>query len=174
MEKVVLSKAARHALSERLGKPIPNPDSEEFDVLLEELRELQPELYTDLVNALEHKGEVLPVEKEALRASKRAQRKRIADHIRNRQTHDGKQVPDKRKSVVLGGTLAALLFAWIGYTNISNAFTARAASTENATEQATPTQQAASTQESPFGVKSDSPDLSAGVDMPETVRVVRS
>lgn len=174
MEKVVLSKAARHALSERLGKPIPNPDSEEFDVLLEELRELQPELYTDLVNALEHKGEVLPVEKEALRASKRAQRKRIADHIRNRQTHDGMQVPDKRKSVVLGGTLAALLFAWIGYTNISNAFTARAASTEGAAEQATPTQQATGAEESPFGVRSDSPDLSAVVDMPETVRVVQA
>jgi len=173
MEKVVLSKAARKALGERLGKPIPNPDSEEFDALLEELREMQPELYTDLVSALEHKGEVLPVEKEALRASRRAQRKRIADHIKNRQTHDGKQVPDKRKSVVLGGACAALLLAWIGYTNISNAFMVRAASTE-VTEQATPTHQAAGAEESPFGVKSDSPDLDVDFDIPETVQVVQA
>lgn len=100
MEKVVLSRAARTALGERLGQPIPNPDSEAFDALLEELREMQPDLYTDLVGALEYKGEALPVEKEALRAQKRAHRQKLADHLKNRRTHDGKRVPDKRKSLL--------------------------------------------------------------------------
>ena len=42
MEKVTLSKAARKAFGERLGRPVPDPNSEEFDELLEELREMQP------------------------------------------------------------------------------------------------------------------------------------
>ena len=132
MDKVVLSRAARTALGERLGQPIPNPESEAFDALLEELREMQPDLYTDLVGALEYKGEALPVEKEALRAQKRAHRQKLADHLKNRRTHDGKRVPDKRKSLLLGGALATVMMGWIGYTNISNGFTARAAATAEA------------------------------------------
>lgn len=170
MEKVVLSRAARIALGERLGQPIPNPESEAFDALLEELREMQPDLYTDLVGALEYKGEALPVEKEALRAQKRAYRQKLADHLKNRRTHDGKRVPDKRKSLLVGGALATVMMGWIGYTNISNGFTARAAATAEDTAERPTTQPTASRVESPFGVESGSPDL----DMPEIVQVVQA
>lgn len=174
MEKVVLSRAARIALGERLGQPIPNPDSEAFDALLEELREMQPDLYTDLVGALEYKGEALPVEKEALRAQKRAHRRKLADHLKNRRTHDGKRVPDKRKSLLLGGALATVMMGWIGYTNISNGFTARAAATAEDTAERPTTQPIASRLESPFGVESGSPDLDMELDLPETVQVVQT
>ena len=174
MEKVVLSRAARIALGERLGQPIPNPDSEAFDALLEELREMQPDLYTDLVGALEYKGEALPVEKEALRAQKRAHRQKLADHLKNRRTHDGKRVPDKRKSLLVGGALATVMMGWIGYTNISNGFTARAAATAEGTIERPTTQSMASRVESPFGVESGSPDLDMELDMPETVQVVQT
>lgn len=52
MEKVTLSKAARKVFGERLGRPVPDPNSKEFDELLEELREMQPEAYNDLYSAL--------------------------------------------------------------------------------------------------------------------------
>ena len=174
MEKVALSRAARIALGERLGQPIPNPESEAFDALLEELREMQPDLYTDLVGALEYRGEALPVEKEALRAQKRAHRQKLADHLKNRRTHDGKRVPDKRKSLLLGGALATVVMGWISYTNISNGFTARAAATAEDTAAQPTTQPITSRLESPFGVESGSPDLDMEFDLPETVRVVQA
>lgn len=174
MEKVVLSRAARTALGERLGQPIPNPESEAFDALLEELREMQPDLYTDLVGALEYKGEALPVEKEALRAQKRAHRQKLTDHLKNRRTHDGKRVPDKRKSLLLGGALATVMMGWVGYTNISNGFTARAAATAEDTAERPTIQPMASRVKSPFGVESGSPDLDMELELPETVQVVQA
>lgn len=166
MDKVVLSKAARQALSERLGKPIPRPDSDEFDTLLEELREMQPDLYTDVMAALEHKGEVLPVEKEALRAQKRAQRQQLADRLKNRRTHDDKRVPDKRKALVLGGVATAFLMGWIGYTNMTRGFTAQAATVAE-----TDTTQELAKDENSFGVRADGPNLGEPIDVPEVVEV---
>jgi len=167
MEKVVLSKAAREKFGARLGRPVPRPDSEEFDELLEELREMQPDVYTELVGALEYKGELLPVEREALRAQKRAQRQRIADHIKNRKTHDGKRVPDKRKSLVLGGILAASLMAWMGYTNVSRAFLARAA--PSAEEPAI--EEVVAEEADAFGVVAQTPELGEDLNIPENVQV---
>ena len=89
---------------------------------------MQPDAYNDLYSALEYKSEPLPVEREALRAHKRAQRQRLADHLKNRETHDGKQITDKRKTIVVGGALATILMGWIGYTNVSRGFMAQAAS----------------------------------------------
>ena len=167
MDKVILSKAARQALSERLGKPFPRPDSEEFNALLEELREMQPDLYTDVMGALEHKGEVLPVEKEALRAQKRAQRQHLADRLKNRRTHDDKRVPDKRKALVLGGVMVASLMGWVGYTNFSHSFTAQAATVAETDLSPEATTQA----ENAFGVRADGPDLGDTADVPKIVQV---
>lgn len=170
MDKVSLSKAARKALSERLGRPVPDPDSEAFDELLEELREMQPDAYTDLMDALEHKGERLPVEKEALRAHKRVQRQKVADHLKNRQTHDGKRVPDKRKSLLLGLALAGCLMGWMGYTNISRGFTARATSTA---EQPAAQEPVVNGEKSSFSLKAGAPDLGAELDLLENVQVAQ-
>jgi hypothetical protein len=171
MEKVTLSKAARKAFGEKLGKPVPDPNSEEFDELLEELREMQPDAYNDLYSALEYKSEPLPVEKEALRAHKRAQRQRLANHIKNRETHDGKQITDKRKTIVVGGALATILMGWIGYTNVSRGFMAQAASVADE-----PAAQAsvADVDDSPFGVRADTPELGEELDIPEAVQVVQT
>jgi hypothetical protein len=171
MEKVTLSKAARKAFSERLGRPVPDPNSEEFDELLEELREMQPDAYNDLYSALEYKSEPLPVEREALRAHKRAQRQRLANHLKNRETHDGKQITDKRKTIVVGGALATILMGWIGYTNVSRGFTAQAASVA---DEPSVQESVAEVDDSPFGVRADTPELGEELDMPEAVQVVRT
>lgn len=170
MEKVTLSKAARKAFSEKLGKPVPDPNSEEFDELLEELRDMQPDAYNDLYSALEYKSEPLPVEKEALRAHKRAQRQRLANHIKNRETHDGKQITDKRKTIVVGGALATILMGWIGYTNVSRGFTAQAASVA---DEPAAQESVANVDDSPFGVQADTPELGEELDM-EAVQVART
>ena len=170
MENVTLSKAARKALGEKLGKPVPEPHSEEFDELLEELRELQPDAYNDLVSALEYKGDPLPVEKEALRARKRAQRQRLADHLKNRETHDGKQIMDKRKTIVVGGALATILMGWIGYTNVSRGFAAQADSVANAPAAEAPV----ADDDSPFGVQADTTELGEELDIPEAVQIVQT
>lgn len=171
MERVTLSKAARKAFSEKLGRPVPDPNSEAFDELLEELREMQPDAYNDLYSALEYKSEPLPVEKEALRAHKRAQRQRLADHLKNRRTHDGKQIMDKRKTIVVGGALATVLMGWIGYTNVSRGFTAQAAS---AADEPTAQASIADVNDSAFGVRADTPTLGEELDLPEAVRVVQT
>lgn len=171
MERVTLSKAARKAFGEQLGRPVPDPNSEAFDELLEELREMQPDAYNDLYSALEYKSEPLPVEKEALRAHKRAQRQRLADHLKNRRTHDGKQITDKRKTILVGGALATVLMGWIGYTNVSRGFTAQAASADD--EPATQAS-VANVDDSAFGVRADTPELGEELDMPEVVQVVQT
>ena len=173
MEKVILSKAARKSFGERLNRDVPDPNTDEFDELLEELREMQPDAYTDLVGALEYSGDKLPVEKEALRAHNRAQRQKIAHHLKNRETHDGKSVPDKRKSLLVGGIMAALLMGWIGYTNISRAFTAQAASTKEPMVEEVAT---VSTPENErlFGVRRAAPDFDVELDTPQVVRVVQT
>ncbi len=171
MERVILSRAARKAFGEKLGRPVPDPNSEAFDELLEELREMQPDAYNDLYSALEYKSEPLPVEKEALRAHKRAQRQRLADHLKNRRTHDGKQITDKRKTIVVGGALATVLMGWIGYTNVSRGFTARAAS---AADEPTAQVSVADVDDSAFGIRADTPELGEELDMPEAVQVVQT
>ena len=171
MEKVILSKAARKAFSERLGRPVPDPNSEEFDELLEELREMQPDAYNDLYSVLEYKSEPLPVEKEALRAFKRAQRQRLADHLKNRETHDGKQITDKRKTIVVGGALATILMGWIGYTNVSRSFAAQAAS---GTDEPAAQESVANVDDSPFGVQADTAELGEDLDIPVAVQVVQT
>ena len=173
MEKVILSKAARKSFGERLNRDVPDPNTDEFDELLEELREMQPDAYTDLIGALEYSGDKLPVEKEALRANNRAQRQKIAHHLKNRETHDGKSVPDKRKSLLVGGVMAALLMGWIGYTNISRAFTAQAASTKEPMVEEVAT---VSTPENKrlFGVRRAAPDFDVELDTPQVVRVVQT
>ena len=154
MEKVTLSKTARKALSERLGRAVPDPNSEAFDDLLEDLRELRPDDYTDLMGALEYHGDKLPVEKEAIRAYKRGQRQVIVDRLKNRQTHDNKRIPDKRKSLLLGLGLAGCLMGWMGYTNVSRAYTSAASEAEK-----TPAAQPAKNTENTFGVSTDVADL---------------
>ena len=171
MERVTLSRAARKAFGEKLGRPVPDPNSEAFDELLEELREMQPDAYNDLYSALEYKSEPLPVEKEALRAHKRAQRQRLADHLKNRRTHDGKQITDKRKTIVVGGALATVLMGWIGYTNVSRGFTAQAAS---AAEEPAAQASVADGDASPFGVRADTPELGEEFALLEAVQVVQT
>ena len=171
MEKVTLSKAARKVFSERLGRPVPDPNSEEFDELLEELREMQPDAYNDLYSTLEYKGDPLPVEKEALRAFKRAQRQRLADRLKNRETHDGKQITDKRKTLIVGGALATILMGWIGYTNVSRGFAAQAASVA---DEPVVQESVGDVDDSPFGVQADTMELGEELDIPEAVQVVRT
>ena len=84
------------------------------------------------------------------------------------------RVLDKRKSLLVGGALATVMMGWIGYTNISNGFTARAAATAEDTAGQPTAQPIASRVESPFGVESGSPDLDMEFDLPETVQVVQA
>lgn len=172
MDKVVLSKTARKALGERLGRNVPDPNSEEFDELLEELREMRPDDYTDLMGALEYSGDKLPVEKEALRAHNRAKRQKLANNLKNRETHDGKTVPDKRKSILVGGVLAAMMMGWIGYTNVSRMFIAQAATAENVDE-IVPVNPA-KIETNQFGVRNDVPTFAVDIDVPQPVRVAQT
>lgn len=160
MEKVTLSKTARKAFSERLGRAVPDPNSDAFDDLLEDLRELQPDDYTDLMGALEYNGDKLPVEKEALRAYKRGQRQVVVDRLKNRQTHDNKRIPDKRKSLLLGLGVAGCLMGWMGYTNISRAYTSGAAAEAKESPVAQPVENAEN-YENAFGVNTEVADLGA-------------
>ncbi len=172
MDKVVLSKTARKAFGERLGRNVPDPNSEEFDELLEELREMRPDDYTDLIGALEYSGDKLPVEKEALRAHNRAKRQRLANNLKNRKTHDGKTVPDKRKSILVGGVLAAMMMGWIGYTNVSRMFIVQAATAENVDEIVPVTPAKRETNQ--FGVRNDVPTFEVDIDVPQPVRVAQT
>ncbi len=173
MEKVTLSKAARKAFSDQLGRPVPDPNSEEFDELLEDLREMQPDAYKNLMGALEHNGERLPVEKEAIKAHKRHQRQLVADHLKNRQTHDGKRVPDKRKSLLVGLAAMGSLMGWMGYTNLTRANAARTATNIEENVVAKPVV-STTTEDSPFGLNADLPDLEVELDKPEAVRIVQT
>ncbi len=160
MEKVTLSKTARKAFSERFGRAVPDPNSEAFDDLLEDLRELRPDDYTDLMGALEYNGDKLPVEKEAVRAYKRGQRQVVIDRLKNRQTHDNKRIPDKRKSLLLGLGVAGCLMGWMGYTNISRAYTSGSAAEAEESPVAHPVEHAENN-ENVFGVSTEGADLGA-------------
>lgn len=176
MEKVTLPTSARKTLEAKLeGRKIPDPNSQEFDDLLEELRELNPEIYTELQASLEYKSDPLPVEHEAKLAGRRAKRQAFRDKLTNRQTHDNKTVPDKRKLFIVGSSLAMALFGWMTWSTAiapllfgrGSAGAQQPEETPSETQQPAPTQQATPPEQG-FGITAPRAQL-ASLTIPNAV-----
>ena len=166
MNNVKLSPADRKVFAERIGRLIPDPNSDEFDDLLEDLRSMKPDVYAELIEKLEYVGEVLPVEREAKLASRRSALQHVIDRVLNRQTHDGKTVSDRRKLIIGGLVGVGALFLWMTFSSFQSPYSPSEAKAQTPPEPEQSVQSKNAPSEHDFGVRAPRAQLAATLTVP--------
>jgi hypothetical protein len=108
--KVIIHLEERNAIEQKLGHPLPSPNSKEFDQLLVKLAQSNPELKTEIEAALKPIGTFSALNVQANKAKDNEKTAQIWQRLFTKKTGDG-QVVDKTKIWIWTGCAAALIVA---------------------------------------------------------------
>lgn len=115
MSVLKLDPTTRRRAESELGRPIPEPDTPEFEAFVEELGLTRPDLSQELMRSLKVEGVTLPAEEQAQKAARRERLREVGTRLFYHHVYPGDMVVNRKRVMysVLGAMGVGMLVLFI-------------------------------------------------------------